>query len=163
MVSALGPTPVPTTDKPPRLRRWIPRSLRFFIFILAMTATWTGVRAYRQMDTIWGIQRVGGRVIKIRPQGPPWLYEHVMAIWPYFEVVGVDFGNSKATDATMVHMTKLKSLEYIFLNNTPLTDSGLARLSALTKLEQVKLEGTQVTDEGVAELERALPGLKISR
>jgi hypothetical protein len=33
----------------------------------------------------------------------------------------------------------------------------------LTKLKQVKLEGTQVTDEGVAELERALPGLKISR
>jgi hypothetical protein len=57
----------------------------------------------------------------------------------------------------------LKTVEYIFLNNTPLTDSGLARLSALTKLKQVKLEGTQVTDAGVVELKRALPGLKISR
>jgi hypothetical protein len=150
-------------SKPPRRRRWIPHSLRAFIVILAMTTAWTGIRVYCQVQTIWRIDRVGGRVIKIRFLGPPWLYEHVTAIWPYFEVVGVDFGNSEATDATMVHVTKLKSLEYIFLNNTPLTDSGLARLSALTKLKQVKLERTQVTDEGVAELERALPGLKISR
>jgi hypothetical protein len=95
--------------------------------------------------------------------GPPWLYEQVTAIWPFFEVVGVDFGNSQATDATMEHVTKLTSLEFIWLNNTPLTDRGLARLSGLTKLNQVKLEGTQVTDAGVAELERELPGLKISR
>ena len=155
--------PDSTTDKPPRPRRWIPRSLRIFVVILAMLAAWTGFRFYCQMDTIWGIQRVGGRVVKIRFLGPPWMYEHATAIWPYFDVVGVDFGNSEATDATMVHVTKLKSLEYIFLNNTPLTDGGLARLNALTKLKQVNLEGTQVTDEGVAELERALPGLKISR
>ena len=75
----------------------------------------------------------------------------------------MDFGNSAATDATLVQVTRFTSLEYIFLNDTPLTDSGLARLSALTKLKLVKLEGTQVTDEGVAELQRALPGLKITR
>ena len=128
-----------------------------------MAATWTGVRVYRQMDMIWGIQRVGGGVVKIRHLGPPWLYERVAAIWPYFEIVGVDFGNSLATDATMLHVSKLTDLEFLWLNNIPLTDNGMARLSGLTNLKELNLEGTQVTDAGVADLQRALPGLKITR
>jgi hypothetical protein len=49
-------------SKPPRRRRWIPLSLRAFIVILAKTTAWTGFRVYRQVETIWGIRRVGGAI-----------------------------------------------------------------------------------------------------
>src|SRR5690349_2143526 len=51
MAAAATRTPTPTTDKPPRPRRWIPLSLRMFVVALVLVGVgsvlWVGIPAYR--------------------------------------------------------------------------------------------------------------------
>ena len=42
-----------------------------------------------------------------------------------------------------------------------ITDAGMVQLKELTSLEPLTLSETQVTDAGVAELQQALPDCKI--
>jgi hypothetical protein len=84
MAVATNPSPDPTTDKPPRARRWIPLGVRLFVAILAilgLTAVWIAVPAYRQYVAIREIERCGGDIgglLRIRREiGPTWLREFV--------------------------------------------------------------------------------------
>jgi Leucine Rich repeat len=57
----------------------------------------------------------------------------------------------------------LTKLEKLILIGTQVTDAGLAHLKSLTKLSSLDLAFTRVTDAGVTELQRALPGVRITR
>ena len=61
------------------------------------------------------------------------------------------------TDAGLVHLKELTSLQTLFLSGTRVTDAGLVHLKDLTSLQKLIVIGTQVTDAGVEELRAALP------
>jgi F-box/leucine-rich repeat protein 14 len=67
------------------------------------------------------------------------------------------------TDAGMVHLNHLKSLEELTLSHTGVTDIGLAQLSGLTELKKLNV-GRDVTDKGMAALAKmkSLDDLAIS-
>ncbi len=67
------------------------------------------------------------------------------------------------TDAGLVHIKRLTSLEVLDLDLTHITDAGLVHLKGLTKLRELSLKNTDVTDAGVKELQQALPSLTIER
>ena len=65
------------------------------------------------------------------------------------------------TGAGLVHLKGLTNLQYLYLGGTQVTDAGLVHLKALTNLPRLNLTLTQVTDAGVAELQKALPNCRI--
>jgi Leucine Rich repeat len=69
---------------------------------------------------------------------------------------------TQVTDAGLVHMEGLTKLWQLGLNGTQVTDAGLAHLKGLTGLKFLMLDKSQVTQAGVAELQKSLPGTKIS-
>jgi hypothetical protein len=78
-----APSPDPTTDKPPRRRRWIPLALRMFVVILVLLATasalWIGIPIYRQQVVIRKLEGVGGRVMAI--PGNPQSLSAILPRW----------------------------------------------------------------------------------
>jgi hypothetical protein len=63
----------------------------------------------------------------------------------------------------LARLSGLAQLERLYLGNTQVTDAGLDHLKPLVKLKQLDLYGDNVTDFGVKRLEKAIPGLTISR
>jgi Leucine-rich repeat (LRR) protein len=173
------PSPDPTSEKPPRPKRWVPLSLRIFIAILVLisaAALWISVGAYRQHAALAEIKRVGGRV-RTHLDVPEWLWYRLGEERDAFaEVYEVNLVGTSATDATLryvgrlkglerllldgtsvtdagiVHLQRLPDLRKLTLNDTHLTDAGLSHLSGLTRLDQLRLGGTQVTDAGLPRL-----------
>jgi len=212
MATAAIPIPDPTPDRPPRPRRWIPLSLRVFIAVLGILGVvigWGGLQNYRQRSALQEIRPLGWSV-RFRSRAPVWLLGWVGRQIPdqLGTVVAVYVDDSKVprddvvwthgvrqcsniiahtTDAGLVHLKGLTTLEVLSLNdikltdaglgqlgeltqlrklsldNTQVTDSGLAHLHGLTKLKRLSLRHTQTTDAGVAELKQALPDLTIIR
>src|SRR5262249_37493429 len=57
----------------------------------------------------------------------------------------------KMTDAGLVHVGRVKSLQVIEIFGAPtITDAGLAHLDQLENLQSLALHGTSVTDAGLA-------------
>ena len=52
-------------------------------------------------------------------------------------------------------------LDYKAINS--ITDAGLVHLKEMTSLEMLWLHGTQITDAGIAELRTALPDCKVTQ
>jgi hypothetical protein len=71
---------------------------------------------------------------------------------PSRPLVGVDLRNSKTTDAGLVHLKGLTSLQILDLRKTKVTDDGLEHLKELTSLQSLNLMYTQVTDAGLVHL-----------
>ena len=69
----------------------------------------------------------------------------------------------QVTDAGLVHLKGLTTLERLRLACTEVTDAGLVHLTGLTKLESLNLRDTQITGAGVADLKKALPKCSIRR
>jgi len=67
------------------------------------------------------------------------------------------------TDAGLKELKDLKQLASLDLAHTGVTDAGLKELKDLKQLTSLYLGGTKVTDDGVADLQKALPGCKITR
>ncbi len=67
-------------------------------------------------------------------------------------VFGVSLRKTEVTDAGLVHLKALTSLEDLDLSHTKLTDAGLEHLKGLTKLRWLGLAGTKVTDAGLVHL-----------
>jgi hypothetical protein len=67
------------------------------------------------------------------------------------------------TDVGLAHIKDLTGLRGLSLGNTLIGDPGLAHLEGMERLGTLDLVGSRVTDEGVLKLERALPGLRVSR
>ena len=66
-------------------------------------------------------------------------------------------------DGGIAHLAGLANLEYLNLYATKVTDKSLAQLTRQKKLRYLYVWQTDVTEKGVVRLERALPGLKVSR
>ena len=69
--------------------------------------------------------------------------------------------NTKITDAGLVHLKGLTELQSLNLGLTKVTDAGLAHLKGLTSLKKLWLYNTKVTAAGVKQLQQALPNCKI--
>ena len=75
--------------------------------------------------------------------------------------VVVDLGDSDVTDASLVHLRDLTSLQRLNLTETQVTDAGLVHLNGLTGLQTLTLHKTQVTPTGVKDIQAALPKCRI--
>ena len=62
-----------------------------------------------------------------------------------------------------VTVNKRGKVSKVVVNNTEFTDAGLVHLKGLTSLETLVLDNTQITDAGIEELKAALPECNISR
>jgi len=67
------------------------------------------------------------------------------------------------TDAGLVHLKSLTSLQELNLHNTQVTDAGLEYLKGLAVLQFLYLSKTRVTTAGVKDLQAALPKCEIIR
>jgi uncharacterized membrane protein/mono/diheme cytochrome c family protein len=75
------------------------------------------------------------------------------------QLVWLNLGNARLTDAAMEKIDKLSGLTRLQLNNTGVTDKGLSKLQSLNQLQSLNLVGTKVTAAGVLQL-RSLKKLK---
>jgi hypothetical protein len=78
-------------------------------------------------------------------------------------LVLLDLRGTRVTDAGLAHLAKVTSLYRLDLGDTAVTDAGLTQLKGLARLKELNVAGTRVTEAGAADLQRALPGLKITR
>ncbi len=80
------------------------------------------------------------------------------------EIVEVDLNYTQITDAGLVHLAGLTSLQTLALFNTQVTDAGLRHLKGLTSLQTLGLSNTQITDAGLVHLAglTSLQGLNLS-
>jgi hypothetical protein len=164
-----------TTLKPKR--QWMQVSLRTMLVLVTLLCVplslWV-VPAERQRRTVAAIEAMGGAVDYVPflapvegsgvsdPRASEAFPVTFLRRWlppDYFdEVLTVLLTNTRLTDAGLVHLLGLTSLQTLGLDNTQGTDVGLARLR-LTGLQQLLLGGSQVTDAGLAHLQ-GLTGLQ---
>lgn len=76
-------------------------------------------------------------------------------------LVKLHLEKTKIGDAGLVHLKKLKQLEYLNLYDTQVTDAGLEHLVSLKHLKKLYVWKTSVTESGMEKLRTALPDLKI--
>jgi hypothetical protein len=69
------------------------------------------------------------------------------------QVLWLDLGHTRITDAALASLTALPNVTRLRLNNTAVTDAALDGLGRLTHLESLNLYGTGVTDAGIAKLQ----------
>ncbi len=125
------------------------RSLMVLMTVVAIVCSWFAVKmqqARRQREAVAAVAKGGGFAGYDSPSGPslsppaqpepPWLRD----------LLGVNF---------------LSDVEFVAW--TQVTDAGLVHLKGLTSLETLWLIGTQVTDAGVQDLQKALPNCQIFR
>jgi hypothetical protein len=75
----------------------------------------------------------------------------------------VSLAFTNITDNGMRHVSSLRKLEILDLRGTDVTDACIPHLLGLTNLRELSLRGTRVSEVGVEELERAMPGLRVTR
>ena len=75
-------------------------------------------------------------------------------------LASLDGSNPEVTDDLLEYLTSLTGLKELSLPDQ-VTDAGLLHLAGMRSLEALYLNNTQVTDAGVAELQKALPNCKI--
>ena len=79
------------------------------------------------------------------------------------DLAAVHLCHASISDRGLVHLGRLKQLTTLDLADTDVTDAGLGHLRGLEDLLVLNLRGTKVTDAGVETLQKALPGLRITR
>ena len=82
---------------------------------------------------------------------------------PHRPVIAVSFTTTNVTDAELLHLKELTSLQTLGLSGTQVTDDGLLHLKGLTSLRMLSLVNTQVTGYGREELRKPLPNCRIYR
>jgi hypothetical protein len=70
---------------------------------------------------------------------------------------------TQISDAGLAHLKNLSHLSYLNLYATPVTDKGLEQLKGLKNLKRLYVWETKVTADAAADLQKAIPGLVISR
>ena len=78
------------------------------------------------------------------------------------EVLEVDCRNTEITDANLVHLSGLTTLEWLGLPSQ-ITDQSLVHLKGLTGLHGITLVNSQISEAGITELQAALPNCTVLR
>jgi Leucine Rich repeat len=180
-------------------REFLRFSVRGLIVIVLATALWLGwlVRSARiQHNAVIAIERAGGYVVYEETFGNKRFHRSDINVATWFtRTLGVDTScrvwsvrfngipsdadmvflgrlttledllltNANVTDAGLVHLASLTRLTHLYLDGTRVTDAGLSHLSGLSRLAVLFLQRTRVSDEGVRALQRSLPSLEIFR
>src|SRR2546429_655862 len=140
-----------------------------------LLACLSGAARADEASAVKAVEKLGGKVTRDdKLPGKP--------------VIGVNLAGTKVTDGDLKELKDLKQLTTLYLNMTGVTDAGLQELQHLKQLTSLSLWHTsvtdaglkelkdlkqltslnllvteQVTDDGVADLQKALPGCKITR
>ena len=115
-----------------------------------LLACLSGAARADEASAVKAVEKLGGKVTRDdKLPGKP--------------VIGVSFNFKPVTDAGLKELKDLKQLTSLNLDNTKVTDAGLKELKDLKQLTSLNLYATKVTDDGVADLQKALPGCKITR
>ena len=70
---------------------------------------------------------------------------------------------TKISDAGIEHLSHLENLQCLWLNWTDVSDGCVPRLKRLKRLRGLRAGGTRISAAGVMELQRAIPGLTVTR
>jgi hypothetical protein len=70
--------------------------------------------------------------------------------------------DTQISDDGLVYLTGLRQLQTLSLGLTRVSDAGLPHLKMLTRLKRLSLYLTEVSDDAGRDLQRALPGTRIS-
>ncbi len=170
---------VPESEpKPPRYKlRWYQYSLRsllIFVTLCAFACSWFAVKrqqAERQRRAIDALHQLddyeseSGVFIAYDCQYdsnlPPFLNTGVRGAPLFRKMLGDDFfndvawvnlSNTKASDATLLHLNAFPKLRSLSLERTHVTDFGLSHLSQLSCLEQLTLRGSPIGGDGLDHL-----------
>ena len=115
-----------------------------------LLACLSGAARADEASAVKAVEKLGGKVTRDdKLPGKP--------------VIGVNLAGTGVTDAGLKELKDLKQLTTLYLNMTGVTDAGLKELKDLKQLTSLILTATKVTDDGVADLQKALPGCKITR
>ncbi len=79
------------------------------------------------------------------------------------QLTSLYLGGARYTDAILKELKHLKQLTSLTLDRFQVTDAGLRELKDLKQLTSLNLAETKVTADGVADLQKTLPGCKITR
>lgn len=95
------------------------------------------------------------------------IFAIVLAILGVVGLLGVGiplYGRHNAiTDQGMKHLTEMRELIVLNIQNTRIGDDGIIQLAQLPQLTTLDLTGTDVTEIGIARLAQAKPQLQIKR
>src|SRR5262249_9402853 len=75
----------------------------------------------------------------------------------------LNLDGSSVSDTGLAHFGGLTNLAVVSLQATRGADAGMAHLETLPNLVALHRDGSRVTEDGVKRLQRALPGLTITR
>jgi hypothetical protein len=151
--------PGPVLEKPPRVRRWVPLTLRMFVAILGLlgsaSAIVVGMPVYRQHMGIAAVERVEG-AFSTRFGGPSRLRRWIGDEWmkPLDHVIDVNLRGTATTDTDLAQIASIPTLRSLWLDRTLVTDAGLAHISGLTELGDLSLNDLHVTDAGLVHIRR---------
>ena len=141
------------TPKP--RRRWWQISLRTLLILVTLLCVWLGWvvnRGERQRRAMWALQRMRGNISYDAPRVSSYLGLRSPRDY-FYDVDFVSLSESSLTDAGMLYLKALTSLQRLHLNRTKVTDAGLAHIRDLTELESLELDATNVTDAGMAHIQ----------
>ena len=116
-----------------------------------LLACLSGAAPADEASAVKAVEKLGGRVTRDdKLPGKP--------------VIGVNLAGTNVTDAGLKELKDFKQLTSLDVSwSKQVTDAGLKELKDLKQLTRLNLADTKVTDDGVAELQKALPGCKITR
>lgn len=120
-------------------------------------------KSKEQQKAVEAITKLGGQVgygydIVINNQLVPWTEPPSPALRKllgddfFSDVTSVLLSSSKATDADLEHLGRLKNLRYLDISQTMISDAGLVHIEGLMQLKTLDFHLTQVTDIGLKHL-----------
>ena len=77
------------------------------------------------------------------------------------DAIVLQMANEDVTDATLKHLSGMKSLRELDVAGSKISDAGLKELEGLVTLEKLTLSRTKITDAGLKPLLEKLPKLKL--
>jgi hypothetical protein len=153
LIDAMSDT-TPTQFRAPHVRYWLWPAV---VLILIAVALSIWIPYYRETQLVAKIESWGG-VVETYPR-PDWLRdfvgeERLGRIKVLNRVTRVQLSETSVSDAEIVQLTELTTIEALYLDNTRVTDEGLAELCRLKNLVALCIAGTAVTDRGLAHLNK---------